>query len=130
MLELRVIRASALSPDTAQTPGMTRTAAVDRLSTGCENLWVGLATIAPGIASGPHHHGDCDSVVCVTAGHIRMKFGDSLEKSEHAGPGDFVFIPANMVHQEINLSEAEPVETIVVRSGDNIVVNVDVSGAG
>ena len=43
-----------------------------------------------------------------------------------ARAGDFIFVPANMVHQELNLSDDEPVVAIVARGGDNVVVNVEV----
>ena len=129
MAEVRVVRAGELSADTAQTAGMTRIAAVDRKTVGSERLWVGFASVAPGIRSGAHHHGGCDSVVHVTAGRLSIRYGERLERSVEANAGDFIFVPANLVHQEINRSEADPVETLVVRSGDNIVVNVEVAEA-
>ncbi|MEX0800342.1 MAG: mannose-6-phosphate isomerase, partial [Dehalococcoidia bacterium] len=74
--------------------------------------------------SGAHHHGDCESVVCLSAGRVRFRFGESLERELEAGPGDFVYIPPRVVHQEISLDDA--VDSIVVRdSQENVVVNVD-----
>jgi uncharacterized RmlC-like cupin family protein len=124
MAEVRVVRSSELSEATAQTPGMRRVAAVDRDSCASEKLWVGVVTVDPATRSGAHHHGDCDSVVCVTGGRITIRWGERLENSAQAGPGDFIYIPANLVHQEINDSETEAVDSIVIRSGDNVVVNV------
>jgi uncharacterized RmlC-like cupin family protein len=131
MSGLRVVRAGDLSPQTSQTPGMRRLAAVDADSAGSRNLWVGLVTLEPGARSSAHHHGDCESVVCMTAGRIRFRHGDRLEESIDAGPGDFIYVPPGLVHQEINLSDREPVESIVVRdSQENVVVNVGVPEAG
>ena len=124
MSEVLVVRRSELSPDTAQTPGIQRLSAIDRATVGSERLWVGEATMQPGLRSGAHHHGDCDSVVCVTRGRVRIRFGERLENSAEAGAGDYVYIPAHLVHQEINLSDSEAIDSIVIRSGDNIVVNV------
>jgi uncharacterized RmlC-like cupin family protein len=124
MNEVRVIRAGDLDDRTAQTPGMHRRAAIDRQSTGSEKLWVGVVTVEPGVSTGAHHHGDCDSVVCITGGRITIRWGDRLEKRDEAGTGDFIYIPAQLVHQEINESDSQPVSSIVIRSGDNVVENV------
>jgi len=129
MSELRVVRADDLDDRTAQTSGMLRRTAIDRQSVGSERLWVGVVTVKPATSTGAHHHGDCDSVVCVTAGRITIRWGERLEKREEAGPGDFIFIPAQLVHQEINESESVAVASIVIRSGDNIVENVVTSEA-
>jgi uncharacterized RmlC-like cupin family protein len=122
--EVRVVRSVDLDDSTAQTPGMQRRAAIDRESVGSKRLWVGVVTVDPATSTGAHHHGDCDSVVCVTSGHIIIRWGDRLQKRAEAGPGDFIFIPAKVVHQEINESDTVPVTSIVVRSGDNVVENV------
>jgi uncharacterized RmlC-like cupin family protein len=127
MNEVRIVRAGDLDDRTAQTPGMFRRAAIDRQSIGSEKLWVGVVTVEPGASTGAHHHGDCDSVVCVTGGRITIRWGARLDKRAVAAAGDFIFIPAQLVHQEINESDSVPVASIVVRSGDNVVENVATS---
>jgi uncharacterized RmlC-like cupin family protein len=124
MSEIRIVRPGDLDDRTAQTPGMVRRAAIDRGSVGSEKLWVGVVTVDPATSTGAHHHGDSDSVVCITSGRIIIRWGDRLEKRAEAGPGDFIYIPAQLVHQEINESDSEAVSSIVVRSGDNVVENV------
>jgi uncharacterized RmlC-like cupin family protein len=124
MSDVRVVRAEELDEQTAQTAGMLRRTAIDRQSVGSEKLWVGVVTVEPATSTGAHHHGDCDSVVCITSGRITIRWGDRLKKRAEAGPGDFIYIPAQLVHQEINESERVPVASIVVRSGDNVVENV------
>jgi len=125
--EIRLIRPQDLSEQTAQTPGMLRRTAIDGGTVGAKSLWVGVVTVEPGARTGAHHHGDCESVVCVTGGRIRMRFGGGLERSVEAGPGDFVFIPSQLVHQEVNASDTEAVDSIVIRdSQENTVIPVDV----
>ena len=124
MSDVRIVRSADLDQRTAQTPGMQRRAAIDRNSVGSEELWVGVVTVEPATSTGAHHHGDCDSVVCITSGRITIRWGGRLEKRGEAGPGDFIYIPAQLVHQEINESDSVPVSSIVVRSGDNVVENV------
>jgi uncharacterized RmlC-like cupin family protein len=108
---------------------MHRRAAIDRAGVGSEELWVGVVTVEPGTRTGAHHHGDVDSVVCVTQGRLTIRYGENLEESAEAGAGDFIYIPARVVHQEINLSDSEGIDSIVIRSGDNIVVNVEMPDA-
>jgi uncharacterized RmlC-like cupin family protein len=103
---------------------MHRMAAIDAASCGSERLWVGVVTVEPATSTGAHHHGDCDSVVCITKGRIAIRWGDRLKHRAEAGPGDFIYIPAQLVHQEINESVDTAVDSIVIRSGDNVVVNV------
>ena len=60
-----------------------------------------------------------------SAATARLRWGDKLESVAEAGPGDFVFIPAHLIHQEINASPESETVLAVVRSGvDPIVVNL------
>jgi uncharacterized RmlC-like cupin family protein len=127
---VRVVRRAEMSGDTAQTPGMRRLAAIAADTVGSRDLWAGYVTMDAGARSGAHHHGDCESVIIMTAGRARFRFGDALEESVEAGPGDFIYVGPGVVHQELNASETEPIECVVVRSSqENVVVNVDVPGA-
>lgn len=123
---LRVVRPHERDAATAQTPGMAREAGIAASTVGARKLWVGYVTMAPGAKSGVHHHGPLESAIYVIRGRARMRFGAQLEQTLDAGPGDFIFVPPEAIHQEINLSDAEPVEMIVARDGqENIVVNVE-----
>jgi uncharacterized RmlC-like cupin family protein len=56
-----------------------------------------------------------------------MRWGDALEFFAEAGPGDFIFVPPFVPHQEMNASPDEPLECVLVRSGQEpIVVNLDI----
>jgi uncharacterized RmlC-like cupin family protein len=124
MSGVRIVRASERDPGTAQTPGMTRMAGVSASTCGATGVWMGDVTLAPGFQSQPHHHGDVESAIYVISGRLRLRWGDRLEHEAEGGAGEFIFVPANVVHQEINASIAEPVTQIVARGGENIVVNV------
>jgi len=124
---LRVVRAGELQPHTAQTAGMTRYPGVAAGTVGAKNLWVGYVTMAPGTRSGAHHHGDSESAIYIIRGQARFRFGSHLEEAIEAGPGDFVYVPPRLLHQEVNASDSEEIEMIVARdSQENVVVNVDV----
>lgn len=127
---VRVICGAELDPNTAQTPGMTRAAAITTASAGAQKLWAGTVTIHPDAKTGAHHHGELESVIYVVRGRARMRWGEQLEFTADAGPGDFIFVPPFVPHQEINASADEPLECVLVRSGqDPVVVNLDIAGA-
>ncbi len=126
MAEVKVVRADELSEKTAQTSGMHRRTAVAADTVGSRNLWVGFVTMEPGARSGVHHHGDCESVIYMLRGRARFPFGDRLQEMVEAGPGDFIYVPPRLAHQEINASDSESIEMIVSRdSQENVVVNVE-----
>ncbi|MBI4571275.1 MAG: cupin domain-containing protein [Chloroflexi bacterium] len=127
--EIRVVRPEERDRSTAQTAGMAREAGVAATTVGARKLWAGYVTMAPGARSGVHHHGPVESAIYVISGRARMRFGAKLERSVDAGPGDFIYVPPEAVHQEINLDPEAPVEMIVARDGqENVVVNVELDG--
>jgi uncharacterized RmlC-like cupin family protein len=124
---VRIVRHGQLNANTAQTPGMHREAAISRASAGAEKIWAGTVTIHPGAQTGPHHHGPLESVIYVLRGRARMRWGDRLEFASEAGPGDFIYVPPHVPHQEINASQDEPLSCVVVRSDQKpVVVNLDI----
>lgn len=124
---VRVITADQLDPNTAQTPGMERAAAIDFARVGAQKIWAGTVTIDPDAKTGVHHHGALESVIYVIRGRARMRWGEQLEFVAEAGPGDFIFVPPYVPHQEINASTDEPLECVLVRSdSEAVVVNLDI----
>lgn len=126
---VRVVRAGELDVNTAQTPGMNRAAAITRARAGAEKLWAGTVVIHPKAKTGAHHHGPVESIIYVVSGHARMRWGERLEYTAEAGPGDFIYVPPYVPHQEINSSGNAPLSCVLVRSGqDPVVVNLDIAG--
>jgi uncharacterized RmlC-like cupin family protein len=123
---VRVVHGDELDPNTAQTPGMDRAAAITAARAGAEKLWAGTVVIHPDAKTGAHHHGDLESVIYVVSGRARMRWGERLEFTAEAGPGDFIFVPPYVPHQEINASPDASLSCVVVRSGQEpVVVNLD-----
>jgi uncharacterized RmlC-like cupin family protein len=124
---VRVIPGDQLDPNTAQTPGMQRAAAINLARVGAQKIWAGTVKIDPNAKTGAHHHGELESVIYVLRGRARMRWGEHLEFVAEAGPGDFIFVPPFVPHQEINASTDEPLECVVVRSdNESVVVNLDI----
>ena len=124
---VRIVRSDELDLNTPQTPGMTRAAAITHASAGANKLWAGTVTIHPNAKTGPHHHGKLESVIYVISGRARMRWGERLEFVAEAGPGDFIYVPPFVPHQEINASRDAPLACVVVRNDqETIVVNLDI----
>ncbi len=124
---VRVIHADELDTKTPQSPGMNRAAAINFAKAGAQKLWAGTVTIHPDAKTGAHHHGALESVIYVLKGKARMRWGERLEYVAEAGPGDFIFVPPFVPHQEINASTDEPLECVLVRSDQEaIVVNLEI----
>ncbi len=124
---IRIVRSGELSADTAQTPGMTRAEAISHARVGAQKLWAGTVVVQPNARTGPHHHGELETVIYVVRGRARFRWGDQLEFVDEAGPGDFIYVPPYVPHQELNAKFDEPVEAVIVRSGQEpIVVNLDI----
>ncbi len=124
---VRVVPADQLDPNTAQTPGMNRKAAINFARVGAQKLWAGTVHIHPDAKTGAHHHGHLESVIYVVRGRARMRWGNQLEFTAEAGPGDFIYIPPYVPHQEINASADETLECVLCRSdGEAVAVNLDI----
>jgi uncharacterized RmlC-like cupin family protein len=122
-----VIPGGSLDTNTAQTPGMDRRAAITYARVGAQKLWAGTVHIHPNAKTGAHHHGPLESVIYVVRGKARMRWGEQLEFVAEAGPGDFIYVPPFVPHQEINASREEVLECVLVRSdGEAVVVNLDI----
>jgi uncharacterized RmlC-like cupin family protein len=123
---IRVVHADELDVNTPQTPGMNRAAAINAARAGAENLWAGTVLIHPAAKTGAHHHGHLESVIYVIRGRAGMRWGERLEFTAEAGPGDFIYVAPFAPHQEINASPDEELSCVVVRSGQEpVVVNLD-----
>ncbi len=119
---IRVIKGDQLDSNTPQTPGMFRQAAIDHARVGAQKIWAGTVQIEPDAKTGVHHHGALESVIFVIRGRARMRWGERLEFVAEAGPGDFIFVPPYVPHQEINADPANPLECVLVRSDNQAVV--------
>src|SRR5271169_2402998 len=123
---VKVIPKDSLDANTAQTPGMNRAAAINYARVGAQKIWAGTVSIFANAKTGAHHHGALESVIYVVRGRARMRWGDRLEFTAEAGPGDFIYVPPFVPHQEINASEDQPLSCVLVRSGQEpVVVNLD-----
>ena len=81
---------------------MNRAAAIKFARVAAEKLWAGTVHIHAGAKTGAHRHGALESVIYVVKGRARMRWGEALEFVAEAGPGNFIYVPPYVPHQEIN----------------------------
>jgi uncharacterized RmlC-like cupin family protein len=106
---------------------MDRKTAIDLARVGARKLWAGTVNIKPNAKTGAHHHGALESVIYVIRGRARMRWGEHLEFTAEAGPGDFIYVPPYVPHQEINASPSEVLECVLVRSDNEaVVINLEI----
>ena len=123
---VRIIKPHQFDGNTPQTPGMQRMAAVSRELAGSKGIWGGITVVAPRTASGVHHHGEIETIIYVVSGHGKMRWGDQMQFEQEVEPGDFIYVPPFVPHQEINPSPDEPSRWVIVRnSQEPIVVNLE-----
>ncbi|MPQ98225.1 cupin domain-containing protein [Modestobacter sp. I12A-02628] len=122
---IRHVRATELSGDTGQTPGMSRREAISGRTVGAERVWMGQTHVAPHTSSGDHHHGDSETAIHVLRGHPVFVFArDGAEVRVETGPGDYVFVPPFVPHREENPADTEAVVVIARSSQEAVVVNL------
>jgi len=127
---VRIVKAGELDFNTPQTPGMTRAAAINFAKAGAKKLWAGTVAVQPNAKTGAHHHGHLESIIYVVKGRARMRWGARLEFVAEADPGDFIYVPPYVPHQEINARTDEPLECVLVRSDQEaVVINLDIEPA-
>ncbi len=86
---VRVITGDRLDPNTAQTPGMFRQAAINHARVGAQKIWAGTVSIQPNAKTGVASHGALESVIYVVRGKARLRWGERLEFVAEAGAGRF-----------------------------------------
>lgn len=124
---LRHVRASEIDPETAQSSGMERFAAISNSKVGSEKLWMGESHIAAEMRSSNHHHGDAETGIYVVSGNPTFVFLDELTREEtriEAAPGDYLFVPPYTPHREENNSSTEAVVVLARSTQDAIVINL------
>lgn len=86
---------------------------------GSMHLSMNLVVIPPGKAGQPHLHRGYETAVYLLTGRVRTRYGPGLRKWIVMQAGDFLYIPADVPHQPVNLSRTHPARAVVVRNDPN-----------
>jgi uncharacterized RmlC-like cupin family protein len=96
--------------------------AVSRATVGSEGIFMAKYTVPPGAHSDLHLHTNCETAVYVLGGRGYAYAGEGMDEYLEAGPGDFVYIPADLAHLVGCPAGGEPLEYIVTRNAPEEVV--------
>ena len=86
---------------------------------GAKGISMNRVVIPPGGSAKAHVHKGYESVVYLIKGRVKTLYGEGLKKSVINESGDFLYIPADLPHKPINLSDTEAAEAIVARTDPN-----------
>ena len=92
---------------------------VSAQTTGATGLSMHMIVIPPGARAEPHLHEGYETAIYVLQGRVETRYGEGLSNSVISEAGDFLFIPPNVPHEAINLSDTEPARAIVARNDAN-----------
>jgi hypothetical protein len=70
---VKIVHSDELDLNTPQTSDMTRAAAITHARAGASKLWAGTMAVQPDAKTGPHHHGELETVLYLVKGRIRMR---------------------------------------------------------
>ena len=86
---------------------------------GSTKLCMHLVIIPAGGRAAPHFHNGYETAIYIIQGRAETRYGPNLEHSSINEAGDFLFIPPNVPHQPVNLSNSEEVIAVVARNDPN-----------
>jgi len=86
---------------------------------GTRHLCMHLVVIPPAGRAIAHYHDGYETAIYIVKGRAETKYGEKLELSSINEAGDFIFIPPNVPHMPVNLSDTEEVIAVVARNDPN-----------
>lgn len=92
---------------------------ISKDTAGSGGLSMNLVVIPPGGAAEPHVHRGYETAIYVLEGRVETRYGRRLRHAVVNEAGDFVYIPADVPHQPVNLSPEAPALAIVARTDAN-----------
>jgi uncharacterized RmlC-like cupin family protein len=92
---------------------------ISAATAGATGLCMHLVIIPPGGKAVPHLHKGYETAIYILKGRAETRYGDGLLQSEINEAGDFIFIPADVPHQPVNLSDTDEVVAVVARNDPN-----------
>lgn len=78
------------------------------------DIWFGRFTSAPGVKI-PRHHHTSDTVAYCISGGAAFDIGEDATERLTVGPGDYVFVPAGVVHTEETVG-SETADFVIARN--------------
>jgi uncharacterized RmlC-like cupin family protein len=88
---------------------------ISRESAGSQAVCMHLLTIPPGGRARAHKHATHETAIYVLQGTTVMHWGERLEHRMEVSAGEMLYIPADMPHLPMNLSD-RPATAVIART--------------
>ena len=111
--EIITVRPAATTMTKQQLPNFV---GISGATAGAKHLSMNMVVIPPGGAAKPHVHLGYETAIYIVSGRVETRYGQGLSQSVINEAGDFLFIPADLPHQPVNLSTTEPAHALVARN--------------
>ena len=98
--------------------GFTYNEGVSAQSVGARGICMHLLTIPPGGRARAHKHASHETAIYVLQGETVMWWGERLENRMEVSEGEILYIPADMPHLPMNLSD-RPAVAVIARTDPN-----------
>lgn len=125
-VEARKVAAETARIVTVRAPAATMTqqhlsyfVGISRNTAGATGLSMHLVVIPRASPPSRTFTADYETAIYLLEGRVETRYGPGLAQSVFNQAGDFIFIPANLPHQPINLSTTDPARAIVARDDPN-----------
>jgi len=113
-------RPQVITRQTLENPPAEQTTNIQRgQAFAHDGVWAGFVVFPGGASTGWHHHGDYATYGYVTSGGMMVEFGPGGSELAEIGEGDFIYIPAHLIHRE----------SVAPDGGAGVIVRVGGAGA-
>jgi uncharacterized RmlC-like cupin family protein len=92
---------------------------ISQATAGASGISMNLVVIPPSARAQPHYHEGFETAIYLLKGEVQTFYGEGLAKSVVNTAGDFLFIPAGVPHQPVNLSGDTEAVALVARNDAN-----------
>jgi uncharacterized RmlC-like cupin family protein len=117
MRKAKVIKGKELKFETGREPPLMNKKGICSNTVENPGLKINRTLVPPGAINQRHYHINCDAGMHILKGRLMMFLGPDHEMEEViAEEGDFVFIPAGVIHGLANLSNTEPAELLAAKN--------------
>lgn len=92
---------------------------ISQMTAGACGISMNIVVIPPAAKAQPHYHQGFETAIYLLKGEVQTFYGENLSKSCTNQAGDFIFIPAGVPHQPVNLSPDTEAIALVARNDAN-----------
>lgn len=89
---------------------------ISRDTAGSQGISMNIVIIPAGAKASPHYHEGFETAIYILKGEVQTFYGENLSKSCVNKQGDFLYIPAGLPHQPVNLSQVSEAIALVSRT--------------